>query len=198
METNSGKISITKVNVAKELKIQNDFGEIELTQAMAGSYDLHTNSGTITIDGAKGSTFAGDFGVRYKLGRHTFGATVQHVGPGYSLVEESFNLPMTVRAGASSKFFEDRLTAALDISKSADNDATVHAGAEYQLTQVVALRGGYRVTPGNTLDVDGITGLTGGLGIAIRNFNLDYGFMPFGDLGAAHRVSLSFHFAQQN
>ena len=42
---------------------QNDFGDIELTQAMAGSYDLHTNSGAITVDGAKGKLKAyTDFG----------------------------------------------------------------------------------------------------------------------------------------
>ncbi len=43
--------------------MQDDFGEIELEQALATSYDLHTNSGSVTVDGAKGKLKAHtDFG----------------------------------------------------------------------------------------------------------------------------------------
>jgi len=45
---------LTKLKVSKLIKVDDDFGDIELTQATATSYDLHTNSGTITVDGAKG------------------------------------------------------------------------------------------------------------------------------------------------
>ena len=40
-----------------------DFGEIELVQAMAGSYDLHTNSGSIDVNDAQNKIKADtDFG----------------------------------------------------------------------------------------------------------------------------------------
>ena len=43
--------------------MQNDFGEIELEQALAAFYDLHTNSGSITVGDAKGKLKAStDFG----------------------------------------------------------------------------------------------------------------------------------------
>jgi DUF4097 and DUF4098 domain-containing protein YvlB len=42
------------VNVKTEIFIKDDFGDIELDQAFAASYDLHANSGSITVDGAKG------------------------------------------------------------------------------------------------------------------------------------------------
>lgn len=151
-----------------------------------------------SIDGDKGTSFAADAGVLYRTDRFTFGAAVQHVGPGYSLVEEKFDLPATVRMGAATRVLNEKMTLSADLSKAVDNDATVHAGAEYQLTPSFNLRGGYSLTPGNNLDVDGLTGITGGIGAAIHNFNVDYAFLPFGDLGATHRISLSFHFASQN
>jgi DUF4097 and DUF4098 domain-containing protein YvlB len=52
-----------KLKVNKEITVHNDFGEIELQQATATIYDLHTNSGSITVDGAKGKLKAEtDFG----------------------------------------------------------------------------------------------------------------------------------------
>jgi DUF4097 and DUF4098 domain-containing protein YvlB len=56
-------VSLVKVRVSQEIKVQDDFGEIELDQALAASYDLHTNSGSITVLGAKGRLKAyTDFG----------------------------------------------------------------------------------------------------------------------------------------
>ena len=38
--------------------MEDEFGNIDLNKAFAASYDLHTNSGEITIDGAKGKLTA--------------------------------------------------------------------------------------------------------------------------------------------
>jgi DUF4097 and DUF4098 domain-containing protein YvlB len=47
----------------KEIKVQNDFGKLDLQQAFAPSYDLHTSSGSITVEGVKGKLKAyTDFG----------------------------------------------------------------------------------------------------------------------------------------
>ncbi len=54
VETNSGSVSLTKININKAITVNDDFGDIELNQALAASYDLHTNNGSITVDGAKG------------------------------------------------------------------------------------------------------------------------------------------------
>ena len=63
METNSGKVSLGKLNINGLIFIKDDFGDIDLQQALADSYDLHTNSGSVTVNGAKGDLKAGsDFG----------------------------------------------------------------------------------------------------------------------------------------
>jgi DUF4097 and DUF4098 domain-containing protein YvlB len=49
--------------VEQEIRVQDDFGEIELDQALASAYDLHTNSGSIIVSGAEGNLKAyTDFG----------------------------------------------------------------------------------------------------------------------------------------
>ncbi len=47
-------MSLTKININKQIFVKDDFGDIELNQAFASSYDLHANSGAISVDGAKG------------------------------------------------------------------------------------------------------------------------------------------------
>ena len=56
--TNSGAVTLTKVQVSKGIKVDDQFGDIDLDQANGASYDLHTNSGSITVDGAKGKLTA--------------------------------------------------------------------------------------------------------------------------------------------
>lgn len=52
--TNSGAVTLKEVRASKEIMVQDDFGQIEVEQATAAFYDLHTNRGSITVDGVKG------------------------------------------------------------------------------------------------------------------------------------------------
>ena len=62
-----------------------------------------------------------------------------------------------------------------------------NVGAEYWLFNTVALRGGYEVG----YDVNGVTA---GAGFRWRTLELDYAFVPYGDLGYANYVSLVYDF----
>ena len=59
--------------------------------------------------------------------------------------------------------------------------------AGYNTFRVTGLGEGRRET--NIFD-----GLSGGFGLAWRTFRLDYALVPFGELGQAHRVSLTIGF----
>jgi len=63
-------------------------------------------------------------------------------------------------------------------------------GAEANLGGTLCMRMGYQHRFVETL-LDGVYGLTVGLGMKIRSVTFDYAFIPYGDLGAGHRVSLS-------
>ena len=199
-----------------------DFGDIDRyddTNIRQGSFDAGSLAAALTLAGGaegalrwgvtfkylqesieseKASAFAGDVGVQGRLGRYDWGASLQHLGSNMTFVEESAPLPFTVRVGAATRFLEDRLAVSGEVSKPNDDDPSLHAGVEYGLTDFVQLRGGYRVTPGNALDVDGLTNVTGGLGLRLGLYRLDYAFVPFGELGSTHRVSLQIEFNRFN
>ena len=65
-----------------------------------------------------------------------------------------------------------------------------HLGLEYVFNNGFAVRGGYR---GRT-DFEFLSNLSGGFGYATRAYQIDYAFVPFGEVGNAHRVSLSLDF----
>ena len=147
------------------------------------------------IETEKASSFAGDAGVLYRWDRYSVGAALQNIGPALKMVQESYDLPQTLRLGAAGRFLNERLLMGLAISAPNDNDPAVHAGAEFRLNSLLAFRGGYSAAPGNNLDVDGLTGVTAGLGITLNAFTLDYALVPFGDLGMTHRASIRVRFA---
>jgi hypothetical protein len=67
--------------------------------------------------------------------------------------------------------------------------ADVHAGLEYQIGQVVALRGGY-----NDMKMWSV-----GAGLAFSRLHIDYAFLGFNgqdQLGNTHRVSVNFSLEQ--
>jgi hypothetical protein len=71
-----------------------------------------------------------------------------------------------------------------------DNKAYVELGTEVKIPTCesfkLALRGGTKTrTQG---DVGAFTDLSMGLGFDFQSFDLDYGIVPFGDLGPTHRI----------
>ncbi len=69
----------------------------------------------------------------------------------------------------------------------------VGLGVEYSFQSKYFLRAGYQVYEQNN-EIQGLQGLTAGAGIQWNGFELDYAFLPYGDLGTSHRVSLSYMF----
>lgn len=148
-----------------------------------------------SIEAESDSSFAADFGLLHKTDSFNFGFAIQNVGPGLKMVAESSPLPMTLRAGVSKMFANNRLLGAIDLTKANDSKASVNLGLEYKLSEMMVLRGGYKA--GQSLDVDGITNINGGFGLKLNRFNFDYSVSPFGDLGMAHRISLLVHFSDR-
>jgi DUF4097 and DUF4098 domain-containing protein YvlB len=58
VKTNSGKVTLNTLNLSGVLIANSDFGEIDLEQVKAVSYDLQTNSGSIAADGVLGKVKA--------------------------------------------------------------------------------------------------------------------------------------------
>lgn len=136
-----------------------------------------------TIDKDTKTTFLGNIGLLYPLTeRFTLGVVAQNIGSKLG----SDLLPLTLKVGAASKL--EALTFALDIAKPQDNEIYYCLGAEWWLGNVLALRVGYKTNQ----DIG--QGLTAGLGYKFGRICLDYAYVPYGDLGDTHRISLGIRF----
>jgi len=142
------------------------------------------------IDDQKAEAFAVDLGGMYSMKNgFIIGANVQHLGTKMKFVEESFGLPLNFNVGAAYKLMDNALTFAADANIPTDNDMNVGFGADYRIMGMFDLRVGYRYTAGGN-DLGTASGLRAGLGFGIGNYKLDYAFVPYGELGQSHRISL--------
>ena len=66
------------------------------------------------------------------------------------------------------------------------------AGLELGLQSGMALRAGYEQPFADTM-INGTQGITLGMGFFVAGIGVDYAFIPYGDLGSAHCVSLSWN-----
>lgn len=142
-----------------------------------------------------GTGIAFDFGVLYAFSQMplALGFNAQHLGPRVTFIQEAFGLPVTFRLGAAYRLFEDTLLLTSDIIRPSDNDNAIAVGAGYTIANILHLRTGYNYQIGGN-DLGAVSGLTGGFGLTLRQFQVDYALVPFGVLGLTHRFSLVANF----
>jgi hypothetical protein len=163
-----------------------------------------------SIGGASAGAYAADFGVlhQFESAPVSVGADLANVGTKIRFIDQAFPLPMVLRAGATygrTKSFPHALSIQVDLPR--DGDPVIRLGAEYQGFGPFALRVGYRTFSSGQKDAvlgkslgsasSGFTefyGLFLGMGLQTKLGNLDYAIMPYGELGLAHRLSLSLRF----
>ncbi len=138
--------------------------------------------------------------------RFTFGIAVQNLGSDIKFQDQSYPLPRTFRMGLSWLAPKAPVMVTGGLSLPRDNSLSYQLGAEYWPVQSFALRSGYTLRPSddfagyrgigtkseNTLTA--LSGFVAGMGIKAFNMQLDYAFVPMGDLGSTHRVTLGMRF----
>ena len=142
-----------------------------------------------------GTGIAFDFGALYTFSGMplSLGFNAQHLGPRVKFVEEAFGLPVTFRLGGAYKLWNEALMLTMDIIRPSDNHIATGVGAAYTIANILQLRTGYKYKIGGN-DLGAISGLAGGFGLTLRQFQLDYALVPFGVLGLTHRFSLVANF----
>lgn len=134
--------------------------------------------------------FAFDFGGLYSIKQVSgldVGASLLNVGPTVKFDGAAQNLPLVFRAGAGYNFEVkgQKSAASFDIIQGRSNGTNLAFGVETTLAKVMPVRFGF--TTANSAGI----GLTAGVGYTHQDFAFDYAFVPFGDLGQAHRVSVT-------
>ncbi len=126
----------------------------------------------------------------------SFGFAVQNVGGKMSYASEKYDLPLNFKTGAALWLLDNSFIVAMDLNKPFYGRNWMALGTEYLLQDTLAFRVGY-----STLS-DAANGLSAGFGFKVRDLdlsfmyarelNIDYAFVPSGDLGDIHRITLLF------
>ncbi len=145
-----------------------------------------------TIDATSANGLAGDVGVLWigKEPRASIGLEVENVGTGLQFINVSDPLPLgVVLSGAY--WPVEQIVVGTDVDMYVlENKTYVSLGGEDWLTKEFALRLGYKFGT----DLGPLSGLTGGIGLAMAGYSVDYAAGDAGDLGTLHRVSLGIKF----
>ena len=104
-------------------------------------------------------------------------------------------LPMALKLGGVTHIRQDWVLA-LDLVGPKDNAPYAAIGTEKWLKNDsgtgLAVRAGYNML--KSRDLKGLSGFTAGIGISLQSLLLDYSLSPFGELGYAHKLTLTFNF----
>ena len=140
--------------------------------------------------------YAGDVGIMtYNFGDipYRLAVTATNMGGGLSYDQESNPLPLTFKLGAAVNPFRNMLIAT-DIVMPKQNKPNRLVGLELATTPNELTRLCVRAGLNAQQMSDGLGGFSVGVGATLHFFSLDYAFVPMGELGSTHRISLTFDF----
>ncbi|MCX5793037.1 MAG: PorV/PorQ family protein [Elusimicrobia bacterium] len=199
---NSGdipKADNTGLRLAENYSMSDTMGIVAYARRW-GSLALGANLKYISsrIEEERAHAYAADIGARYSGFRPwgkklSVGLAVQNAGTTAKYVSEENTLPVMIRAGGALALFKDLLVAS-DLNY-AEKDLRIHAGAEYTRkfgALVLAARAGYKSD--TVKELGALSGLTAGMGVNWSDYQFDYAWNSFTDLGITHRISLGIKF----
>jgi hypothetical protein len=180
---------------------------LSLGYANGGPGDFHYGGAlkfiSSQIASYSSTALALDAGVYYTIpeSRVTLGASLRNLGVQLaSFGETTEDLPLDLAVGATivprgiplqlSLNFQ-RLNA--DEGDILDRFKTFTIGGEFTLSRVLQLRFGYNNRQRQDLKLgtsSGLAGFSGGIGLSVSDYRLDYAFSSLGRIGGLHRITL--------
>ena len=132
-----------------------------------------------------------DLGAQYRHNSLTAGLAIQNAGTKLKYNSESESVPTQLRLGAA--YGWSKITAYGDLNLPSDAKTWLALGVEYKAYTADnitgMLRAGYS-TRANDARNDKTFPFSLGLGLSKDKFALDYAFVPYGDLGQTHHITL--------
>jgi len=144
---------------------------------------------------ASSSAGALDLGVLYHLNEEhawNVGASFENLGFASKFADASVKLPAAFRAGISGQPFSQWLLSS-DYVKRIDTKGEFDVGIEVTPRPLFSMRLGYRYEMTNP-DLGGLANFSAGVGLRLKPVSIDYAFIPLGDLGITHRISVNYRF----
>lgn len=155
------------------------------------------------IAGYESAGLAADLGVLYNIpeSRITLGASVRNLGVQVTrFIESREDLPLDILIGGT--VIPKGLPLLLSVNFHKLNDEantfgdrfrSFSVGAEFTLSPVVQARVGYNNEARKDLKIGtsaGLAGFSGGFGITINQYKVDYALSSLGKIGSLHRITI--------
>jgi len=197
------------------------FGASDFSAGFSYAHPLSRRPGTVSslgvtakfiqqkIDDRQANAYAADVGFFQRFRRFQAGMVVTNMGSPVQFLEESYPLPRTFRLSLSYLPRTIPLLGSAGVeSVRGDSALAYRFGTEYRFGEMLAFRLGYAARSGSTQralrgaglgtvsdsEFARFTGLVGGMGFRFFGYGLDYAFVPYGELGNSHKVTLSARF----
>lgn len=179
-------------------------GTAKWVQQDLGTSTVSFESGTAVSSRETKSNSLGtpafDFGVRYDIGFRSLalGVSARNFAPEVEYVEESFELPLTLRMGLSMDMFDlvqgadnHSLLVSVDASNPRDFSEQISVGGRYEFMDLLSLRAGY-IAPADERGVS----FGGGLHHEVSGllFRADYAYTDYGRFDNVSRIALTVGF----
>jgi len=154
------------------------------------------------LEEEKADALAIDLGLQTELKnpKVKVGLVIQNVGTGMKFIKESYPLPTNIKLGAGYSLIvkNNQLNLAFDINIPNDNVVKLGLGAEYAIDCGRGIKVSPRIGYGAYKEgLEGLSGITAGIGFKYQNYIIDYVFVPYGQLGSTHRISFSMKFSKE-
>lgn len=147
----------------------------------------------VALDTLKENAMAADAGVlaRTPIEGLTVGGAMRNLGTNIG----PDSMPLTFKGGVAYKTFGKKLVLASDVDWiMTERRAYASLGTEFWISPNLAARAGYQFGHGKDQLQSRMVGLGAGLGVKFERFTMDYAFMPYGDLGTTHRMTIGVRF----
>lgn len=179
------------------------FGATDFAYALSYGYQIPDTSLSlgatakildVNLDAAGARGFAADIGGLYRYEQWSIGLGLRDFGTLQKLNTAADPLPLTFFSGVGYRV-TPRVLASFDLSLPRNNNALAAVGAEYRHpfgdNLNGSLRAGYNMRNNRS---GGLSGGSFGLGVGYYNFDFDFAWVPFGDLGNTFRYALRVKF----
>jgi hypothetical protein len=146
------------------------------------------------LDDVSANAFAADLGAMYKVqGNLMLAASLTNVGSKLKFLSEGDSLPMAFHVGGSWRPSAQWMVTS-EVVYPKTGLASFHIGGEWRPLEMLALRTGYRTD--TVKELSALAGYSLGLGLNVWGQELGYAWLPYGDLGNTHYISLLMKFGE--
>jgi flagellar motor protein MotB len=141
-----------------------------------------------SIDTSTGFGASLDLGAQYVgvIRNLDLAAGIRNLGSGVKVGDTAFSMPLSFYAGGLYGLWNRRINLVADFLIPTDNALETSLGLEGWLIDFAALRLGYKMGYLNQM--------AAGAGLRLGDLRMDYAWIPYGELGNTHRLTISYAF----